>query len=337
MKTLYFVLGMHRSGTSMVCDLLSELGLYLGDEAALNNFGADNLRGFFERSDVIGLNEQILKFLGGSTYQVDHLQDIEEFVFSSKGMSMKNSVDSILKKIIPRGQQKGTALKDPRISITLPFWINNSIFDQFKGIFIYRNPIEVANSMMTRGDIVELEKGIDLWRAYNRKAIDNSRKLNEVTFVRYSDFIVDPVVETARILPLLDISLDLKTLPSIYKVVDPTLRHEKYAEQFAQLLTERQDIADLWTELEECRVSCRTLPVSEDIVQIAKVIEEVLLDYRKEYADLATKVKDMDTEFRTGEKWYKEQLENHQKVIDNNLKDIKILEDTVRKFQGFQE
>src|SRR5687767_636825 len=59
------VLGMHRSGTSLVSRLLHLLGVYLGPQESISNTGEDNPTGYWEHSGFVRLNEELLARLGG--------------------------------------------------------------------------------------------------------------------------------------------------------------------------------------------------------------------------------------------------------------------------------
>lgn len=60
------VCGMHRSGTSMVAQLLSRCGVYMGPENVLTVSAADNQDGFWEDDAFVRVNEEILQhFFGG--------------------------------------------------------------------------------------------------------------------------------------------------------------------------------------------------------------------------------------------------------------------------------
>ena len=63
------ILGMHRSGTSMVAGALASAGIYVGDKAELLAVQEDNPTGFWERSDLVACNEEILSASAGSWYQ----------------------------------------------------------------------------------------------------------------------------------------------------------------------------------------------------------------------------------------------------------------------------
>ena len=54
------ILGMHRSGTSMVARLLNMLGCYLAPEGFSSGANQENPKGFWERRDVRNLNDMVL-------------------------------------------------------------------------------------------------------------------------------------------------------------------------------------------------------------------------------------------------------------------------------------
>ena len=62
--------------------------------------------------------------------------------------------------------------KDPRSLFTLNYW--EKIIPQMEFVGIFRSPVAVARSLWTR-DVTSfptLERGIDLWTAYNRRLLE---------------------------------------------------------------------------------------------------------------------------------------------------------------------
>ena len=57
--------GMHRSGTSMTAQLLSIMGMYLGEESDLVPATAENPEGYWEHTAFVDVNDEILHELGG--------------------------------------------------------------------------------------------------------------------------------------------------------------------------------------------------------------------------------------------------------------------------------
>src|SRR5437588_13004998 len=68
-RTVVCVLGMHRSGTSLVGHLLHALGLDLGPEEHLMGASSANPTGHCENEPVTELNDALLERLGGSWSQ----------------------------------------------------------------------------------------------------------------------------------------------------------------------------------------------------------------------------------------------------------------------------
>ena len=58
------IVGMHRSGTSMVAKLLQQAGLNLGEEADLMPPAAENPEGFYEHLEFVRLNDEVLNIAG---------------------------------------------------------------------------------------------------------------------------------------------------------------------------------------------------------------------------------------------------------------------------------
>ena len=54
------ILGMHRSGTSMVTRLVNMMGAYFGPEGVSLGANDENPKGFWERRDVLDLDEALL-------------------------------------------------------------------------------------------------------------------------------------------------------------------------------------------------------------------------------------------------------------------------------------
>src|SRR5258708_12379235 len=60
------ITGMHRSGTSLIANLLGRCGLYLGEEDDLLPPSPDNTDGYWENRRFVSLNDEILLTLGSA-------------------------------------------------------------------------------------------------------------------------------------------------------------------------------------------------------------------------------------------------------------------------------
>ena len=80
------VTGVHRSGTSMIAGILSNLAIPMGEGAVMNP-APENPEGFFERIDVMQLNDSVLKRLGGSWQAPPNLGPESWFSFDQNVLS----------------------------------------------------------------------------------------------------------------------------------------------------------------------------------------------------------------------------------------------------------
>ncbi len=160
-RTVLLIFGMHRSGTSAFAGLLKESGIPMGN--ALMQPAFDNPRGFYEDERVVAFNEHILNILGQSwesitalpanwmqVQQVQHLQQ--------EAMQFIQTAFTNLPLF---------ALKDPRFSLTFPFW--QAIFQELnihiKQYILVRHPYEVAKSLWKRNQLPKVT-ATALWLKY---------------------------------------------------------------------------------------------------------------------------------------------------------------------------
>lgn len=140
------VLGMHRSGTSMITGLLQRMGLELGGPGTL--LGAvkgENDKGFFERIQVINQNDQLMKEQGVNwslgVFRFDHLEAIRAALSDKRlfaeGMAALAFYND--------PANAPWAVKDPRLCFTLKFWM--AFWKTPPAVLIvYRHPLEVRTT-----------------------------------------------------------------------------------------------------------------------------------------------------------------------------------------------
>lgn len=110
MKTLV-VLGMHRSGTSMVGGVLARLGVNMGENYYEGKISANPL-GFYEDLDFLELNKEIIKKAGGSW----HNPPAESSILSQEESFLLRITDLL-------AQKKGIwGWKDPRTCLTIKLY-----------------------------------------------------------------------------------------------------------------------------------------------------------------------------------------------------------------------
>jgi hypothetical protein len=185
------ILGMHRSGTSLLTKILNLVGLYLSPAHLSVQPAADNPKGHWEHSEIVSLNEAVLERFGGSWDEPPQLPlDWEK---SSLIEDLKQRAQSLID-----DQFSGVPLwgwKDPRTCITLPFW--QQLLPNMRYVICLRNPSDVAGSLQSRNDF-SAEKSSRLWFRYVHSAFQHSEgKPRLVVF--YEDLMNHPLRETQRL------------------------------------------------------------------------------------------------------------------------------------------
>jgi len=162
-QTAICIAGAHRSGTSMLTRLLHACGLYLGTENDLMPPQADNPDGFWEHLGFVALNDDVLHELGGAW-------DLPPKADESFTSSRLDPLRLKARLLIERFESASVwGWKDPRNSLTLPFW--QQLFPRLKTLIMVRNPLEAAHSMRKRNGS-SYSFGLRLWEIYNRRLIE---------------------------------------------------------------------------------------------------------------------------------------------------------------------
>lgn len=176
-QPLLLIVGMHRSGTSLLGSILTNSGISMPGQLIPGDI--HNQSGYFERTDVTAIQEELLIALerwwpsprGAVNLPPDWVEHDQ-----SKHALQKLTV---LLGQAAQHQSSPWAIKDPRSSILLPLWHKacqaNSI--PLRVILAVRNPAEVVASLIIRDKEVT---GMDGWRAQNLWRYHNQQVLLNV-------------------------------------------------------------------------------------------------------------------------------------------------------------
>ena len=179
-----FVLGMHRSGTSVLARILNLMGFFFGSENVSTGRNAENEKGFWERRDVRTLNDTVLFTAGCDWDRVSEL-DLDAIPASSKAAHRSAAADIVMN----MDAHRPWFMKEPRFCVLLPVW--RDVLEIPVYIHIQRNPLEVAHSLKARSGI-PIRAGLALWETYNVRALEASAGLPRL-FVSFEDLMQDPV------------------------------------------------------------------------------------------------------------------------------------------------
>ena len=182
------VLGMHRSGTSVLARVLNLMGVYFGPEGSSTGANWENPKGFWERRDVRKLNDLVLNSIGCdwnrlSTFDLARVPRsvLEEFETTAA------------KLVLEMDAHRPWLLKEPRLELLLPLWLR--FLEVPVCINIYRHPVEVAASLKRRNEI-PIPAGLALWELYVRSALAGSQGLPSVV-VSHRRLMEQPAAEVA--------------------------------------------------------------------------------------------------------------------------------------------
>ncbi|MEI8335329.1 MAG: hypothetical protein WCG37_00490 [Actinomycetes bacterium] len=171
--TSIVILGMHRSGTSAITRALNLLGAELGP--------TEDVGQYWERAAMRLQCDALLAKFGGAWDCPGLMPDSWE-----TDESVAEVEPGAASAIAEYGSPEVLLWKDPRASLTLPFW-RKYLGDDPIAIIIYRHPEEVWASLDTRNGF---GPGLSfaLWERYNSDALRYASGLRTVVFA-YSDLI----------------------------------------------------------------------------------------------------------------------------------------------------
>lgn len=186
------ILGMHRSGTTMVAEALNSAGVYAGAICDHNR----------EALYAVDLNERMLETAGGNWWQPPTRDTLEQALanFQPELDSTHLYAAHLKVKSGNTWRQKmhyngPWLIKDPRLCLTLPWWLKR--FPDAKVIWVLRDEQAVASSLLRRqGKTDEAqsslneESALNLHRFYNQHTSANLKVLGvDFRAVHYEDLV----------------------------------------------------------------------------------------------------------------------------------------------------
>ncbi|MGC3991459.1 MAG: glycosyltransferase [Chthoniobacteraceae bacterium] len=225
------ILGMHRSGTSVLTGVLQLLGVDLGPR--LMRAGDDNEKGFWEHEDVVNLHDQMLRRFSSSWDEVCPLPD--GWWNEPAALEARRALKAILERDFAGSPLWG--IKDPRMCRLLPLWLPllEEMGCEPLCVFMTRNPLEIAGSLGRRNQFSS-QKSQLLWLQHMLEAELATRHLRR-TFTIHHEFLADH----ARVCAAIAAELGLvwprpvaAAAADIAGLIDPRLQHHKAQSPFIE-------------------------------------------------------------------------------------------------------
>jgi hypothetical protein len=230
------VLGMHRSGTSAATRVLNLLGAELGDH--LIEPGSDNPAGFWENAEAVRINEDLLRGLGRTWYDMREMPD--GWMESEAAKTALERANGLVEREFKNARV--CAVKDPRMCLVAPLWIAAFQGSGFEVdcLFIVRDPREVVESLHRRNRWPRAPLYL-MWVQYLLESTNATASCRRA-MVTYAQLLSDWRSNVARVARNLD--LHWPTAPDaaaqeIEAFLDPGQRHYT-----AELKNEAADVTE---------------------------------------------------------------------------------------------
>ena len=223
------ITGMHRSGTSLVANLMGRCGLYLGEDDELLPASPDNTDGYWEHRDFVSLNDEVLLGLG-SAWDLPSAKVREGWPYEERFNPSRVRAEILLTRFV---DHELWGWKDPRSSLTLPFWLSlDGILIPFwsgrgqklKVVVCLRDPLEVFQSLRNR-TFTPSSAGLDLWQTYNEKILESTSPQERI-ITHYDSYFRDAVSELERLLNFVGLKVSHETVKDAARVVSGAMRHQ---------------------------------------------------------------------------------------------------------------
>ncbi|MBN2648946.1 MAG: sulfotransferase [Prolixibacteraceae bacterium] len=217
--SIIFVLGMHRSGTSLVAQMVAKWGAYMGN----NLMKADwyNQDGYWEYNPLVTLHEKMLAYTGNTWYAPPESIDVAHLI-NVFGNEARVLIDEMDKESII------WSWKDPRMAIFLPFWQELLKDRELLYVYSYRNPLSIAVSLKTRDSIPTITTTA-LWEIYTLKIFEALKSTDACFFVQYENLIDKPDELTKQLFDFLNTQLHEQRgsdiLNKMRAAIKPGLKH----------------------------------------------------------------------------------------------------------------
>jgi hypothetical protein len=185
------IIGMHRSGTTLVSQLLNEAGVHQGVFRDHNS----------EAFHFLSINQQVLGNSGSSWLEPKIPEEQNWFKISAKDLYQIHFQNASPR--FSAGTKWGW--KDPRNTFTLSMYLK--MFPNAKVIHVIRNGMDVALSLKSRNgvlnepeikDLDSLAFNFNLWEKYIEQGESNRKLGDRFLAVKYEDLLNNPSTELQR-------------------------------------------------------------------------------------------------------------------------------------------
>jgi GT2 family glycosyltransferase len=222
-RSIVFILGMGRSGTSALTRVLALCGGAL--PRALLGATDGNALGHWEPADALALNETFLARNGATWYDPTLRLQGEITIPDGEKAAYVGQIQAFFRALPPA---PFVVIKEPRITALSDFWFQaaREIGLAIGVVIAVRHPQEVASSLAAR-DTTSPELAQTLWLKNNLLAERQSRTIPRV-FVEYANLMRDWRTEVTRVASALSLDLSVRDEAAIDAFLRQDLRRQRH-------------------------------------------------------------------------------------------------------------
>ena len=222
---IYTVLGMHKSGTTLVSQILHHSGIPMDERIEANvSYDRGNQ---YERQSVLRVN---LDLFEEHRYSYFFDKNIEQ-------MDPEGTFRQRTKSIIQKANAEGTdwGFKDPRVAVTYPIWEYN--LPEHKIIYIFRDPSEIwprykyIKPWYYFYNFKRCWNHIECWYIHNASILKTLEKTSSEYLVLDYKSLMTTDTEFARIKAFTKRELKDQRLPDLYRSKKQENMHLKFADK----------------------------------------------------------------------------------------------------------
>ncbi|MFC1756652.1 sulfotransferase [Patescibacteria group bacterium] len=221
-KDIFLVVGVSRSGTSLLMSLLDNMGVFIGNSDDFVPSDTSNPRGYFEHAKVLGINYSILKQARAKKediwgkYDISARGPIKKF----QRAIVRLKINKFLKKM--HSQPEDSWAMKSHLA-TFPLW--QEYIPEFKLIIAFKDPTTVAHSnVKLKNFSAPFSEYLSRWEKINRELIYFSYRFQSLV-INYNDLL--DLGSKDRVLNKLIEFVGKGNIETLRDVVDPSLNRSR--------------------------------------------------------------------------------------------------------------
>ncbi|MBI1924552.1 sulfotransferase [Candidatus Poribacteria bacterium] len=234
------VLGVERSGTSLVAEMVHRWGAYAGESERLTKADERNPQGYWEYKPIWDFLDELIKAVGISWWDASFQQRVREKVFIPQYRDKARELVAVMEK-----EGKSWVWKDPALSFFLPFW--KEIWGDADYLITVRNPYDSALSWQKFVMPSKLEGSMSLiagnilrWQYMMLLILEHTEETENKIFIPYEGLVLKPWKQAKRLYEFLNRNCEVKVSDDMgskvmAQTVNPKLWRNRSQSPFSQV------------------------------------------------------------------------------------------------------